>query len=218
MKQKLIKKVSDAGISIEAIPALLDQERVAFEPITCVNWAEYPYAPEAKFRIAHTGRHILLNYVVTEASVRAMAGADNESVWEDACVEFFSIPQTADGIYYNVECNCVGQILMAAGAKREGREPAPQAVIDTIERWCSLGREGFAERIGVCTWQVVLRIPCSAYFKHHLTDLSGITMRANFYKCGDKLQTPHFLSWNPIKLPSPNFHCPPFFGEVTFEE
>ena len=37
------------------------------------------------------------------------------------------------------------------------------------------------------------------------------------YKCGDKLQTPHFLSWAPIDLPKPKFHCPEFFGELVFE-
>jgi len=47
--------------------------------------------------------------------------------------------------------------------------------------------------------------------------LNGKTMRANFYKCGDKLQTPHFLSWAPIDLPKPKFHCPEFFGELVFE-
>ena len=40
---------------------------------------------------------------------------------------------------------------------------------------------------------------------------------ANFYKCGDKLQTPHFLSWNPIDLEKPNFHCPEFFGMLRFK-
>ena len=27
-----------------------------------------------------------------------------------------------------------------------------------------------------------------------------MSIRANFYKCGDELQKPHFLSWNPIKI------------------
>ncbi|WP_262895053.1 carbohydrate-binding family 9-like protein, partial [Parabacteroides distasonis] len=25
---------------------------------------------------------------------------------------------------------------------------------------------------------------------------------------------PHFVSWSPIDLPEPNFHCPEFFGEI----
>lgn len=47
--------------------------------------------------------------------------------------------------------------------------------------------------------------------------LDGKTMKGNFYKCGDKLQTPHFLSWSPIGLERPMFHCPAFFGTLSFE-
>ena len=36
----------------------------------------------------------------------------------------------------------------------------------------------------------------------------------NFYKCADDTEFPHFVSWSPIDLPSPNFHCPEFFGEI----
>jgi hypothetical protein len=40
---------------------------------------------------------------------------------------------------------------------------------------------------------------------------------ANFYKCGDETPEPHFLSWNPIDLPKPNFHVPQFFGQLELE-
>ena len=79
------------------------------------------------------------------------------------------------------------------------------------------GTEPFEERVGECTWEVALVIPTSAIFRHSVDSLDGKVMRANFYKCGDLLQTPHFLSWNQIDLPQPKFHCPEFFGEVMFE-
>ena len=75
----------------------------------------------------------------------------------------------------------------------------------------------FEERIGDCSWEVALVIPYSAFFMHNITSLDGKAIRANFYKCGDKLQTPHFLSWNPIDLEKPNFHCPEFFGMLRFK-
>ena len=152
MKELNVKKVSLANVAVENIPALLDKEKVAFQSINTVNWKAFPYQPEVQFRIAHTDDAILVHYKVKEASVRAVAAGDNGAVWEDACVEFFSIP-AGDGIY----------------------------------------------------------------FKHQITNLDGKTVRANFYKCGDKLQTPHFLSWNPIGLEKPNFHCPEFFGTLSFE-
>ena len=90
---------------------LFDEEKIDFQPIQCVNWAEYPYKPKVSFRIAHTQNSILLHFKVKEESVRAKYGEDNGSVWTDSCVEFFSIP-AGDGIYYNIECNCIGTILI----------------------------------------------------------------------------------------------------------
>lgn len=213
MKDLNVKKVSAANIPVEAIPALLDEEKIAFQQIATVNWAEFPYMPEVQFRIAYTHDSILLHYKVKEASVRAVAAHDNGSVWEDACVEFFSVPAD-DGVYYNVECNCAGTLLVGAGAERENRRHAPQEVLDKVQRWSSLGREPFEEQIGDCSWEVALIIPFTTFFLHDVKSLEGKEIRANFYKCGDKLQTPHFLSWNPIDLPQPNFHCLQFFGTL----
>ena len=147
--------------------------------------------------------------------MQAEAG-DNGKVWEDSCCEFFSIP-AGDGVYYNIECNCAGQMLIGGGAERKNRERAAKEVLDTVKRWSSLGREPFAEKAAPASWQMVMVIPASAFFKHHIGSFTGKTIRANFYKCGDRLKQQHYLSWNPIDLPRPNFHCPDFFGELTFE-
>ena len=133
MKELNVKKVSLANVAVENVPALLDKEKVDFQPINTVNWEAFPYQPEVQFRIAHTDDAILVHYKVKEASVRAVATGDNGAVWEDACVEFFSIP-AGDGIYYNVECNCVGTLLIGAGAGRSNREHAPQEVMDKEQR------------------------------------------------------------------------------------
>lgn len=77
MKELDVKKVSMANIPVEAVPALLDEEKVAFQPVNTVNWAAYPYCPDVKFRIAYTDNAILIHYKVKEASVRAVAGKDN---------------------------------------------------------------------------------------------------------------------------------------------
>lgn len=212
-----VRKISVANVQVSALPELLDEERIGFQPINNVNWSEtYPYKPKVEFRMAHTEDAILLHYKVREASVRAKYGEDNGSVWTDACVEFFLIPG-GDDVYYNVECNCIGTILVGAGAGRANREHASQEVMDKVQRWSSLGREPFDEQIEETSWDVALIIPYTVFFKHHITSLDGKTIKANFYKCGDELQTPHFLSWNPITLEKPNFHCPEFFGTLEFE-
>lgn len=211
-----VKKITGEVRDAQQVPNVFDRENVAYHPIDRVNWEAYPYQPHASFRIAHTDESILLHYRVTEDSVRARYGEENGSVWTDSCVEFFSVP-AGDGIYYNLECNCIGTILLAAGAERNHREAAPLEITGQVKRWASLGREPFEERVGACTWEVALLIPYSVFFKHTITGLDGAVVRANFYKCGDELQKPHFLSWNPIKIENPDFHRPDFFGTLEFE-
>ncbi len=216
MKELKVKKIDTAITDAAAVPALLDKENIEFQPVDVLNWEEYSYRPDVKFRIANTGNSILVNFWVKEASVRAKYGNDNGSVWTDSCVEFFSIPGQ-DGIYYNLECNCIGTILLAAGAGRSGREPASATVMESIKRWASLGNKPFEERIGETEWEVALIIPYTAFFKSNVTSLDGKEIRANFYKCGDELKSPHFVSWNPIKTEKPDFHRPEFFGKLLFE-
>ena len=216
MNKLSIKKLNASSVEASTVPALFDAQGIEWNAIACVNWAEYPYQPDVKFRAAHTGDAILLHYQVTEASVRAVALADDGKVWEDACVEFFLSPEGND-FYYNFECNCAAKLLLHGGPAGGERPTASEEVLKSVKRWASLGTEPFEERVGECTWEVALVIPVSAIFRHEIADLNGKTMRANFYKCGDLLQTPHFLSWAPIELPKPKFHCPEFFGELTFE-
>lgn len=211
-----VKKITASVNDAQAVPQVLDNEGVSFQKIDIVNWKEYPYHPEAAFRIAHTADSILIHYKVTEGSVRAKYGEDNGAVWTDSCMEFFSIP-AGDGVYYNMECSCIGTFLVGTGAERNNRVHAPREVMEKVSRWSSLGRTPFEERIGECTWEVALVIPYTVFFKHRITSLDGQTIKANFYKCGDELQTPHFLSWNPINIEKPDFHRPDFFGSLEFE-
>ncbi|MCF0160843.1 MAG: hypothetical protein HUJ99_08625 [Bacteroidaceae bacterium] len=215
MKRLAIPFIPALSTDLPALPAWLDEQGIPFTVVDTVNWPAYPYRPDVRFRMVHTDNALVLHYVVTEQSVKAEAGRDNGPVWEDACVEFFSVPAN-DGIYYNLECNCAGQLLVAAGTERNDREFAPPSVLQGVKRWSSLGRESFPERVGECTWQVVLYVPLSTFFKHGIASLRGQTIRANFYKCGDKLMQAHFLSWNPIPIEQPDFHRPDCFGILSF--
>ena len=149
MKTLSVKKVNDSAItSAEQIPTIFDIEQIPFNQIDCINWKDYPYHPDVKFRIAHTGNAILLHYCITEQSVRATAPEDNGRVWEDSCAEFFVQPGT-DNQYYNFECNCAGTLLIEYG-KPGNREHAPLETVGQVMRWASLGRtDAFSTYPGV---------------------------------------------------------------------
>ncbi len=68
-------------------------------------------------------------------------------------------------------------------------------------------------------WNITFVIPVSALYRDRFTswdELKGV--RCNFYKCGDGLSKPHYLSWAPVSTPKPNFHTPQFFREAEFEK
>lgn len=197
------------------VPQVLDTLNVQFSPIAIANWpAEYPYTPKAEFRLAWCEEGLAIHYRVTEQSVRARYGNDGGQVWTDSCVECF-IRNADSNVYYNLECNCIGTILMGSGDSRHDRVPGDLDLLAKVDRWASLGREPFEERQEEATWEVALVVPVGTFQAFPIKLEAGNTLRANFYKCGDELQVPHFLSWNPIEVTTPDFHRPEFFGELV---
>ena len=57
-----VKKISAANVEACSLPKLFDEEKIDFQPIQCVYWAEYHYKPKVYFRIAHTLDSILLHF------------------------------------------------------------------------------------------------------------------------------------------------------------
>ena len=213
MKQLLIQKIDWNNPKAEKLSLQFDKTAIPFQRIDTINWETYPYSPEALFRIAHNGEAILLNYRVNESDIKAVCDRDNGRIWEDSCVEFFvSFDESS---YYNIECNCIGKILIAKGAGKEGRIPLPDALLKRADRWSSLGNVPIENRSG--DWEISLIIPKEIFYPEITRTFDNTEASGNFYKCGDCLQTPHFLSWNPIQSETPNFHRPEFFGELRFE-
>lgn len=178
-------------------------------------WPEqFPYKPRVEVAIAHDPGHIYLHYRVEETHIRAHTDAYNGEVWKDSCVEFFVAPM-GDSHYYNFEMNCIGAIRLSSGTQRQGRVPAPRAVLEQITITTSLEKAVFEEKSGGFTWELSAIIPVSCFFQHEITQLKECNLKANFYKCGDDLSVPHYLAWQPIDTPQPDFHRPEFFGRLN---
>ena len=183
------------------------------ERIVCLNWPEaFPYCPEVSLDIWHSGDALHLHYHVQEQAVRAVCAADRERVWEDSCVEFFFAPRE-DGLYYNLECTCTGKLFLCRGEGRHGRESLPETAYSAVLRRPSLGTAPFGLREEPTAWELALDIPASTF---GLDTFCGLQARGNFYKCGDLLPVPHYLSWAPIDTPKPDFHRPEYFDKLIF--
>ncbi len=216
MKRLQIKKIpSTEGLDLVKLSDYLDK---VCEPhqIDTVNWPGYKNKPEVKFKIAYSSTELYIKYFVTENFVKAEYSNPNEAVYTDSCVEFFVTP-VSEGPYYNFEFNAIGTCLMQNGASRNDREFGSLELNKSIRRWSSLGTDSFSEITGEQSWELVIAIPLELIFGKTEPELSGKIIRANFYKCGDALSQPHYLSWNPILTEKPDFHRPEFFGVLEFE-
>ncbi len=180
-----------------------------------INWDDFSYKPDVKVAIGYTDNEILLKNYNSEEHFKAEKTKTNQMVCEDSCVEFFVSPAD-DGLSYNVEFNGIGTCLLGSGTKRENSKKADPEIISGIRRMTSMGSDPINERKERISWTITISIPKELFFHHQIKKLEGRIFRANFYKCGDKLSVPHYVTWNPVGTSKPDFHQPVFFGKLEF--
>lgn len=191
----------------------LAMEKSAAKFAVCENnWPkEAPYTPDCNGSIARTASHLAVMFHVRGLDLRATQIEDNGRSWEDSCCEFF-VTDPYDGTYYNFELTCIGSLLSSKRKSRLDSVLREKEDVARVIRHSSLAHEETEISDRIFSWTVAMLIPY---------DLIGIdrenvpvSVRGNFYKCGDLTAHPHFLSWNPIGTPKPDFHRPEYFGEL----
>ena len=181
-----------------------------------VNWPnEFPKTLPVSVHIAHDNQKIYLYYQVEGEELRAVNTKDFMSVWEDSCVEFF-MQRKGEKTYRNFEFNVHGVLLASKHETRNSSEKFSEELMSSIKRFTTI-RHIYKSNRQLSDWTLYVEVPKSAIGFSQDEKLSQQTIGANFYKCGDETNEPHFISWNPIDLPKPDFHVPQFFGELTFE-
>jgi len=174
------------------------------------SWPAYQTACSASFRIAHADSAILLRFDVKNDYFKSKQRTVNGAVSRDNCVEFFVA--FGGGGYYNIEYNCLGVAKIAYGSRRENRQFLSVDTIRQVGVFTCIDQSG--ENFH---WQIVLIIPVTVFEFHRISSLKGVSCSGNFYKCGDELPQPHFLCWNSIRSPEPDFHLPEYFGDIIFQ-
>ncbi|ASU34115.1 carbohydrate-binding family 9-like protein [Mucilaginibacter xinganensis] len=196
---------------IENVSALFDlQDR---EYIHQLPWDFKGQKPEVSFAIAHDKNGIYLKYWVLERYFRAFYKNINDPVYKDSCVEAF-LSFNNDAGYYNLEFNGAGVVLGGYGTDKFNRVEIPRVILSRIKTFSKVNPQDLVSMLH--RWELTIFIPFEVFVNHQLTGLSGLACRANFYKCGDDLPEPHFLTWAPVEHPYPEFHLPGFFGTILF--
>jgi hypothetical protein len=201
-------RYGDAALDLTDLFSNIKPDKLTYEP-----WPSAIDRPEVGFNIGHGNDALYLKFYVKENHFRATYQQTNDPVYKDSCVEFF-IGFDEDNTYYNFEFNAIGTTLVGYGSPGN-REHLSVSLIQNIKRFAS-NKTVQGDSLPF-EWELSLSIPFNLFYKHSISTLKGTTCRANFYKCGDELPEPHFLSWNNIISDKPNFHLPQYFGTLQFQ-
>jgi hypothetical protein len=199
----------DQHSAIEDLALLLNRE--PRQSLGHTPWQDPYPRPQVSFAIAHGNDAVFLKYFVEEETLRSIYVHPNDPVYNDSCVEFF-IGFEGEANYYNFEFNCAGTCLAGFGEAKE-RLLLPADKILKIKHH-SLIRKITGENL--VHWELTLLIPEAVFIHHQPGTLAHKKAKGNFFKCGDDLPKPHYLTWTPIQAPDPNFHLSVFFGDLIF--
>lgn len=178
-------------------------------------WDVNGYKPKSAVQMYFTKEYFALKFFSEEKNIRGTHLHLNEEVYEDSCMEFFLLPcLPGENRYMNFELNVFGTLLLGFGESREHR-----VRLDVDPRQFEIKASQHPDCIDIYDgkgWAVEFIVPFSFLEEHYgpMKFEKGQRMKANFYKCGDKTEQPHYGCWNLIELASPDYHCPEFFGEL----
>lgn len=175
-------------------------------------WTE-PFDIRAEARICYDDQALYIYERAWEKVVRAEETGPLGSPCEDSCLEFFFRPDPEDTRYFNIEFNPNGCMYLGFGDNIDHQIhlsrllPHPRPIVPQITRL----EDG---------WSLTYQIPYT-FIRQFFPDfrpVSGGTIRANCYKCGDLTPNAHFLAWNSVvDGDNHTFHYPKLFGLMRFE-
>ena len=177
------------------LPVLEIGEHLWLEPAPVRAFAQMSYDDEA----------LRVTLWAQEPNIRAEENGPLGFPCLDSCLEFFFSPMEGDSRYFNIEVNPNGCVYLGFGIDRYLLVRLLPEEFDPLKIETERTPDG---------WRAHYQVPYS-FIRHFFPEFRaepGKTMRANFYKCGDKTVQPHFISWNRVDQEQPDFHVPQHFG------
>ena len=201
---KYTVKMIDCECKIDEVPAA----EITLYPWKCDG--DYRVRTYAQMALVKD-KGLLIKMTCFEKDPKAVITEFYSTVCFDSCMEcFFTLGN--GGKYVNLEMNSIGVSHIGLGEGRHGRVPVTNYIAKFPEikntkeedRWTASAIFTFDE--------------LEALFGVKREELvPGYKFKANFYKCGDKTEFEHYGMWNLVEWPTPDFHRPEFFGELTIE-
>lgn len=188
-----------------------DFDRECFYRLTSYHWESAPpYRPKTYFKLGIVGEDMIAVLKCYEDNPRAVFTKRDDPVYRDSCLEFFVAPLAEREEYINIETNSKGVFLCEFGKGRDNR-----ALVSTLTESSPCVKAFTGESADGLFWGVEIKLTkdfLSELYNTHKENIDFKTVRANFYKCGDDCDTPHYLAFSPVTTLPPGFHNPQCFA------
>lgn len=176
------------------------------------HWeAPVPYRPETYCKIGIVAGDLIASIKCYETNPKAVYTKRDEPIYKDSCLEFFVAPVENKNEYVNVECNANGAFLCEFGAERGNRR-----LVSSFASLSPVVEPFNGEDDNGAFWGVTVKLTkdfVSDIYDVPVNDVTFNVVRANFYKCGDECETPHYIAFSPVTTLPPGFHNPECFKE-----
>lgn len=169
-----------------------------------------PYRPKTYFKMGVSQEGITAFLKCYESEPKAVYENRDDPVYKDSCLEFFVAPVPFKDEYINVECNSKGVFLCEFGKEKCNRRSVRDltSLSPIVEPFH--GDDGIGAYWGV---KITLTKDFIAeLFSVEKSKLNFDTVKANFYKCGDECEIPHYVAFAPVTSLPPGFHNPECFA------
>lgn len=182
-----------------------------FYKLESYHWeAETPYRPDTYCKIGVVNDELVALLKCYESSPKAVYINRDDPIFLDSCLEFFVAPVENRSEYINIETNANGAYLCEFGKGKPERCFSKELtdISPNVEAFSSKDEKG-------SFWGVKVRLTkdfISALYKTDKNNIMFTEIKANFYKCGDECETPHYLAFSPVTTLPPGFHNPECFA------
>ena len=169
--------------------------------VEALRTEEFGHFHGGEFCICHD--HAAIGY---HLRVRAEVTEIGGPVCTDSCLEFFVMTDPSTGLYLNCEVNPLCVTHLAVGTGRGDR-----VVMRTLPAGMAMTHSDHRGR----WWAVSYTLP-AALLADRLGKgpAAGLTIRGNFYKCGDATEAAHYCMFKPYNTENPDYHRPEQFAEM----
>ena len=184
-------------------------EKDCLHRLTNYHWeSDLPYRPNTYCKMGVVGENLVATLKCYEENPKAIYANRDEPMYKDSCLEFFVAPIESREEYINVEMNSEGAFLCEFGKGKFDRvfvssltESAP--IVDAFK----------GEDMNGAFWGVTVKLT-KAFLRelYKMENIDFTTVKANFYKCGDDCDVPHYLAFSPVTTLPPGFHNPECFA------